>query len=120
MEWLDFALRLLRPAPERDPARTPLALLPRFDAEGRWAEPAPRLSAGLLPAAERDARVRRAIDALPELYRVVILVCDVEGLSREEAAAGLGIPLGAVKLRLHRARQALLTLLGPQLAPRLH
>lgn len=58
-----------------------------------------------------DAEARAALDAaaaaLPEKLRVVFLLRDVEGLSGEETAEALGLNLGAVKVRLHRARLAL-------------
>ena len=44
------------------------------------------------------------IDELPEMYRDVYQLRDVDGLSAEEAAARLGITIAAVKSRLHRAR----------------
>ena len=53
----------------------------------------------------RDA-LQAAIRALPDLYRSVLLLRDVEGLSTEEAAEVLGISEDAVKTRLHRARLA--------------
>jgi len=48
--------------------------------------------------------LQTAILGLPEAHREVILLRDVEGLSAEEAAQVLGIEVGAVKSRLHRAR----------------
>jgi RNA polymerase sigma-70 factor (ECF subfamily) len=93
-------------------------LLPAFDEAGRharpvrrWAEPAP----ALLARAETRARVRACIDRLPEGYRTVLLLRDIEELDTEETARLLGIAGGAVKTRLHRARQALRTLLAPRL-----
>jgi hypothetical protein len=53
------------------------------------------------------ALVRRGVDELPDGLRTVLLLHDVEGLGAERIAALLGIAAGAVKLRLHRARQAL-------------
>ena len=47
---------------------------------------------------------RHAIDELPESYRTVFMLRDVEGLSTSETGAGLGIGDEAVKTRLHRAR----------------
>lgn len=63
----------------------------------------------------RVALVRQLIDELPEHYRVVLVLRDVQGLSTEEAAEALGDTVNAVKVRLHRARQALRTLLDPHL-----
>jgi RNA polymerase sigma-70 factor (ECF subfamily) len=70
---------------------------------------------GLLQT-ETCASVRAAVDRLPEAYRTVIRLRDFEGLSTEETAARLGTNCGAVKTRLHRARQALKSILDPQFA----
>jgi RNA polymerase sigma-70 factor (ECF subfamily) len=48
----------------------------------------------------RHARIRQAIAALPEHYRVVFQLCQIEGWSYAEAADRLGIPLGTVKSRM--------------------
>jgi RNA polymerase sigma-70 factor, ECF subfamily len=69
-----------------------------------------------LSEAETCSRVRAGVEQLPETYRIVIRLRDLEGLSTEETAARLGTNCGAVKARLHRARQALKTLLEPQFA----
>ena len=61
---------------------------------------------------ETRARVRAAIAGLPESYRTVLLLRDIEERSTREAANLLGITENAMKLRLHRARQALATKLG--------
>ncbi|MBV9109884.1 MAG: sigma-70 family RNA polymerase sigma factor [Gemmatimonadetes bacterium] len=90
--------------------------LPRFVEDGHATEPSAPwpedVSAGA-ELAETRAQVRRSIDRLPETYRTVILLRDIEELSTDEAAEALGISPGAVKVRLHRARQALRTLLDP-------
>ena len=62
--------------------------------------------------------VRKAIDRLPANYRTVLLLRDVEELDTDEAAAILGVTPNAVKTRLHRARQALRTLLERELGVR--
>jgi RNA polymerase sigma-70 factor (ECF subfamily) len=56
---------------------------------------------------ELGAPSRAATDALPEGYREVFLLKDVEGLSYEEISEMVGISIPAVKSRLHRARLAL-------------
>jgi len=48
-----------------------------------------------------------AINALPEDFRTVILLCDIEGFSYEEIAKILDIPIGTVRSRLFRARNML-------------
>ena len=55
--------------------------------------------------------VRRCIDDLPETYRAVLLLRDAEELDTTEVATRLGISANAVKIRLHRAHQALFALL---------
>jgi RNA polymerase sigma-70 factor (ECF subfamily) len=53
---------------------------------------------------EREAALHRAIAGLAEDRRIVIVLCDLEGLSYEETASVLGVPVGTVRSRLHRAR----------------
>ena len=91
-------------------------LLPSFHEDGHheerftaWAEPADVA----LSRAEIQGAVRAAIDRLPEHYRTVVMLRDIEGLATEEAAAVLGITPNAAKIRLHRARLALRTLIAP-------
>ena len=52
--------------------------------------------------------LRRAIARLPERYREVVVLCDLEGKSYEEAAALLGCPVGTVRSRRHRACELLI------------
>jgi RNA polymerase sigma-70 factor, ECF subfamily len=51
--------------------------------------------------------LRAAIAALPLRYREVVVLCDLEGLTYEEAAVAAGCAIGTVRSRLHRARQFL-------------
>ncbi len=51
--------------------------------------------------------VVRAVERLPELHREVVLLVDVEGFSYRDAAEVLGVPIGTVMSRLHRARRQL-------------
>jgi RNA polymerase sigma-70 factor (ECF subfamily) len=60
--------------------------------------------------------LRRAIAGLPEIYREVLLLRDVEEFSIAEAAATLGVSEGVVKTRLLRARLMMQKILAPQLA----
>ena len=61
---------------------------------------------------ERIAGLRRAVLALPLRYREVVVLCDLQELSYQEAAGALGCAIGTVRSRLHRAR----TLLALKLA----
>lgn len=54
-----------------------------------------------------DDDVAAAVSELPEDFRTVVLLCDIEGLSYEEIAEFVDIPLGTVRSRLHRGRKLL-------------
>lgn len=54
-----------------------------------------------------DPDIDKALAALPEDFRVAVVLCDVEGLSYEEIADVLGIKLGTVRSRIHRGRNQL-------------
>ena len=89
-------------------------LLPHFDETGHftespseWGENAEKL----LECREMRVMVRAAIAKLPESYRTVLMLRDIEGLDTDETAEALGLTGNAVKVRLHRARQALRTLI---------
>jgi RNA polymerase sigma-70 factor, ECF subfamily len=91
-------------------------LLPQFDRSGHHARPIrrwPNAPDERLMREETRSLVRSCIDRLPDEYRVVLLLRDIEELSTDETAAILGTTTGAVKTRLHRARQALRSLLEP-------
>ena len=59
------------------------------------------------------AKVQRAVRELPADFREVIVLRELEGLSYKEIAAVARIPIGTVMSRLARARERLLTILGP-------
>ena len=91
-------------------------LLPVFAEDGHHAErvaPWPAPEECPLESRERRALVRECIEALPDAYRIALILRDIEGLDTAEAAAALGIREDALKMRLHRARQALRGLLAP-------
>lgn len=67
-------------------------------------EPSPYLS---LEASERKRLLKKAIHGLPALQRQVVVLCDLNGLSYEEAAVALDCPVGTVRSRLSRGRQEL-------------
>jgi RNA polymerase sigma-70 factor (ECF subfamily) len=54
-----------------------------------------------------DDEVKAAIEALPEQFRMAVLLADVEGFSYKEIAEILDIPIGTVMSRLHRGRKSL-------------
>jgi RNA polymerase sigma-70 factor (ECF subfamily) len=65
----------------------------------------------ILERAETRAAVRACIARLPDRYRVVLVMRDIEDLTTDEVATVMRMTPNAVKIRLHRARQALATLL---------
>jgi RNA polymerase sigma-70 factor, ECF subfamily len=93
-------------------------LLPTFDETGHHSHPVRAWkdeALARLTRAETRAQVRACIDRLPEPYREVLVLRDIEELDTEQTAQHLGINPGAVMTRLHRARHALRTLLEPVL-----
>jgi len=54
-----------------------------------------------------DTQVQDAVDALPEQFRLAVLLADVDGFSYKEIAEILDVPIGTVMSRLHRGRKAL-------------
>lgn len=69
--------------------------------------------------ANLDQDVQAALDGLSPEFRAAVVLCDIEGLSYEEIAVTLGIKLGTVRSRIHRARAQLRTALAHR-APEQH
>ncbi len=105
-------LRTRRRKPE-----TPIEeLLPGFLEDGHLAHPAVEWRKGdpdPVERAELRGLVLEKIQELPEGYRNVLMLRDIEDLDTEETAQMMGLSTGAVKTRLHRARLALRELLEP-------
>lgn len=114
---VNAALQRLRRRP-RAPTCSVEDLLPAWSDDGHHATP-PRAFAespeSCAARAETRSLVRAAIDRLPDDYRLALVLRDVEEIPVAEAARSLGISEGALKVRAHRARQALRTLLEPHL-----
>ena len=72
----------------------------------------------ILDREQLDVAIQRALGTLPQELRLVVVLSDIEGLAYEEIATMLRIPLGTVKSRLHRARQALQQRLRPYVEAR--
>jgi RNA polymerase sigma-70 factor (ECF subfamily) len=105
----------------RKPEQSIEPLLPAFAEDGHHAEPVVSWADSgerALEAQETRRLVRDAIALLPPGYRVILLMRDIEDRSTRETADALGISENATKLRLHRARQALATLIKQRLASR--
>jgi RNA polymerase sigma-70 factor (ECF subfamily) len=113
---VNTALMRLR-SQRRKPEESIEDLLPSFLEDGHhveqfseWAAPADVL----IERSETRRTVRACVDQLPENYRTVLLLRDIEERSTQEVADILMTTPTAVKVRLHRARQALSTLLRQQ------
>ena len=107
-------LRARRRKPEEDIEQ----YLPHFLEDGHQVEPSVAWSESaetVLQRAETRQLVRTAIEQLPETYRTVLLLRDIEELPTDEVAEMLGTTPNAVKIRLHRGRQALRALLDPHM-----
>ncbi len=104
-------------AKQRRPEVSIEALLPTFVEDGHASRPSRSWPAfadtGPTSESRRElqAVVREKISELPDGYRNVLLLRDIEGLDTAATAAALGMSETAVKTRLHRARQALRELL---------
>lgn len=99
---------------KRKPEEPIEPLLPAFKDDGHQTSATAEWSEGAdvaLERAETRAFVRAQIDQLPDTYRTVLLLRDIEELSTSEVAEMLSTTENAVKIRLHRARQALRALL---------
>ena len=93
-------------------------LMPEYDAnacriEAPWSQIA--TAEEIVERESTRALVHEKIAELPDGYRIVLLLRDIEEMETAEVAALLGITEGNVKVRLHRARSALKTLLEPLL-----
>jgi RNA polymerase sigma-70 factor (ECF subfamily) len=112
---INAALMKLR-SRRRKPEESIDNLLPTFLEDGHRENAGPawkETAESALQQRETRTLVRECIDRLPENYRTVLVLRDIEELDTEEAAQLLGLSPNAVKIRLHRARQALRTLLDP-------
>ena len=95
-------------------------LLPRFLSDGHQADPivGPELDLWSLDQELMKDGLRRALAQLPEIYRAVFILRDVEELSVAETADALKLNPATVKTRLHRARMALHALVRQELQAR--
>lgn len=85
-------------------------LLPGFLEDGRLVgpdEPWEERADAILESKQSRHLVTEAIDRLPDIYRTVLILRDIEGFDTEQTAEALDLSVPAVKTRLHRARQAL-------------
>lgn len=93
----------------RHPEEPLTALGPRFDETGHFERPVvdwSPLADERLEEQELGQQLRAAIDALPESYRSVLVLADLEHLPMKDIGEALDLSVPAVKTRLHRARLA--------------
>jgi RNA polymerase sigma-70 factor (ECF subfamily) len=112
---VNAALARLR-SRERHPEHPIEDLLPHFgEGEHQIDPPVPWKATPETAVQDQETRelVQSCINQLPENYRIVLLFRDIEELGTEETAQLLGTSTTVVKTRLHRARQALRSLLDP-------
>ncbi|MEO8297023.1 MAG: RNA polymerase sigma factor RpoE [Burkholderiales bacterium] len=104
----------------RDPVMTESALVSRDEDGEETSRVGQELThtetpEAVLASREIAATVNAAIDALPDDLRQAILLREVEGLSYEEIASAMGCPIGTVRSRIFRAREAIAVRLRPLL-----
>jgi RNA polymerase sigma-70 factor (ECF subfamily) len=102
----------------RTPTELSAELLATFDSTGHRIGRQERCSSSaeeLIDRAETREFVQRQIALLPDQYRVVLVLRDIEGFDTAEAAEMMGITETLLKVRLHRARTALKKLIEPLL-----
>lgn len=121
---VNMALMRLRTR-KRKPEESIEPLLPAFKDDGHMMQAAGQWDDGAdvaLERAEVQSYVRAQIDKLPDTYRTVLLLRDIEEMSTNDVATLLDTTENAVKIRLHRARQALRGLLAERFgsAPQPH
>jgi RNA polymerase sigma factor (sigma-70 family) len=77
-------------------------------AESEAVVPASPTPLELVERRQQHARLYAALDKLPDKYRTVIILCDIEGASADDAAEMLGLTANNVWVRVHRGRAMLL------------
>lgn len=92
---------------DAEDAETGQSLYEKIHAEGRAAGDPEKI---VLDRLDAEA-VSAAVDRLPEPYKSAVILCDLQGLSYEEGAEALEVPVGTVRSRLHRGRAMLQTAL---------
>jgi RNA polymerase sigma-70 factor, ECF subfamily len=108
---------------KRDPVMTESALAAARQDDDETYRPEHELShdetpEAILASREVVATVNAAIEALPDELRQAVLLREVEGMSYEDIAGAMNCPIGTVRSRIYRAREAIATRLRPLLDTR--
>ncbi len=112
---VNCALMLLR-GRRRKPEITHAESVFETERTGPWRRWPPPSAHDVVANRELKSIVQQAVARLPEIYRVVLLLRDVEALDLKQISELLGVGVPTVKSRLRRARNALQCALGPQLS----
>jgi RNA polymerase sigma-70 factor (ECF subfamily) len=105
-------LRTQRRHPEVSTEELPIGYLDNYGVPPPSGENWSKRPDEQLQSHELRDHIQAAVDTLPDIYRTVFIIRDVEGMSTEETADILGISIPTVKTRLHRARIALRDAIG--------
>lgn len=87
--------------------RRPTDLLPDEADRAERVLPASKAAEETFQDATLSHDIQRALDGLPDEFRVAVVLCDVAGLPYQEIATSLGVPVGTVRSRIHRGRSLL-------------
>jgi RNA polymerase sigma-70 factor (ECF subfamily) len=113
---INAALMKLR-SRQRKPEQSIEEFLPAYVEDGHTLHSAAEWRSAEDALARRQllGKVQLCIDQLPENYRTVLILRDIEDMDTESTAQLLGLSAGTVKVRLHRARLALRAVLDPHM-----
>ena len=109
--WL-FGIMTYVVANRRKRERVRRWLLARFAKENEARPASPIVAIEELVRRERVARLYRALDRLPDIYRTALILFEIEGAPGNEIAELLGIDVETLWVRLHRGRAKLLALMS--------
>src|SRR5262245_34492604 len=105
--WQSSIANWLYAAARKVAANARIAAQRRARREGKAAQPEAVQPVDQISGRELLAMLDEELDRLPDRYREPLVLCCLEGLTRDEAASRLGIPLGTLKIRLERGRKRL-------------
>ena len=114
--WL-FGIMTYVVANRRKRERVRRWLLARFAKEDEALAASPIVPIEEMIRRERIARLYRALDRLPDIYRTALILFEIEGIPGNEIAELVGVDVETLWVRLHRGRAKLLALLSREVQP---